>query len=54
MLTRSRKRGDYSMCSRCSRALGDGDLSPGRAWCRACENKRRRTLYHRAKEEKQQ
>jgi predicted nucleic acid-binding Zn ribbon protein len=36
-------------CSRCDTAVELDDLSPGRYWCRACESKRKRDQYHRAK-----
>jgi hypothetical protein len=40
-------------CSRCRRHPDDGGgYSPGRAWCRECENERCRTLY-RARRDRQ-
>lgn len=35
-----RRRGDPT-CSRCYKDVKPEDLSPGRAWCRDCENRRR-------------
>lgn len=35
-----RRRGDPT-CSRCYRPVTPDERSPGRAWCRDCENKRR-------------
>jgi hypothetical protein len=42
-----RRRGDPT-CSRCYKAVRPQDLSPGRAWCRDCENRRRDSYRKRA------
>jgi hypothetical protein len=40
-------------CSRCGRDPdAGGGYSPGRAWCRECQNERCRILYRRRKEQR--
>lgn len=37
------------VCSRCGEPVEPADRSPGRYWCRPCENERRRKGWHAAR-----
>jgi hypothetical protein len=45
----ARVRGDRTQCSRCLEPMTPETRSPRRAWCKSCENERKREQYRTRK-----